>query len=74
MSKVKWGAKSDFEYIHNYKILQRVFDKKHISKHIEVQKLIRGRYQDNLEVRLARPVACCRCAPLLTLLCRCVVL
>ena len=27
LSKVKWGAKSDYEFVHNYKILQQVFAK-----------------------------------------------
>ena len=28
MSKVKWDARNDYEFVHNYKILQRVFEKK----------------------------------------------
>lgn len=49
MSKVKWNCKLDYEYIQNYKLLQSVFNKQGIKKHIEVEKLIKGKYQDNLE-------------------------
>lgn len=49
MSKIKWDARNDYEFVHNYKILQRVFQKKGVNKHVDVQKLIRGKYQDNLE-------------------------
>eukprot|EP01029_Cantina_marsupialis_P027024 TRINITY_DN74198_c1_g1_i1.p1 TRINITY_DN74198_c1_g1~~TRINITY_DN74198_c1_g1_i1.p1 ORF type:complete len:316 (-),score=123.41 TRINITY_DN74198_c1_g1_i1:227-1174(-) len=49
MAKVKWDAKSDYEFIQNYKILQRVFQRKKIERHIEVEKLIRAKYQDNFE-------------------------
>lgn len=49
MSKVKWGAKFDYEFVENYKVLQSSFDKNGIKKHIEVDKLIKARYQDNLE-------------------------
>eukprot|EP00904_Undaria_pinnatifida_P003097 jgi/Undpi1/12789/HiC_scaffold_7.g02456.m1 len=49
MSKVNWEAKSAAEYINNYKVLQSAFDRLHIDKHIDVQRLTRGKYMDNLE-------------------------
>jgi len=49
MSKVDWSANKDYEYIQNYKILQKCFTNLKIDRHIEVDKLIRGKYQDNLE-------------------------
>ena len=49
MTRVRWDAKSAHEYIDNYKIIQQVFEKKGVEKHIEVEKLMRGKYQDNLE-------------------------
>mmetsp|Transcript_17278 Transcript_17278/g.31730 ORF Transcript_17278/g.31730 Transcript_17278/m.31730 type:complete len:234 (+) Transcript_17278:142-843(+) len=49
MSKVNWGAKTDYEFVANYKVLQSVFAKLSISRAIEVDRLIRARYQDNLE-------------------------
>jgi len=49
MSKVNWMARADHEYIPNYKLLQASFDKNNIDKHIDVDKLIRAKYQDNLE-------------------------
>jgi RP/EB family microtubule-associated protein len=49
MSKVNWMAKVDHEFIPNYKILQAAFDRNHIEKHIDVDKLVRAKYQDNLE-------------------------
>ena len=36
LSKVKWGAKFDYEYVENYKVLQNAFDKNGIKKHIDV--------------------------------------
>jgi len=39
LAKVKWGAKFDYEYIENYKILQQAFDKNGVKRHIEVSKL-----------------------------------
>jgi RP/EB family microtubule-associated protein len=49
MSKLNWMAKADHEYVPNYKILQAAFDKNNIDKHVDVDKLIRAKYQDNLE-------------------------
>jgi|APSaa5957512535_1039671.scaffolds.fasta_scaffold159397_1 hypothetical protein len=36
MAKVKWGAKFDYEFMENYKILQNAFLKNGIKRHIEV--------------------------------------
>lgn len=44
-----WEAKTDYEYVQNYKLLQVAFTKNRVQKHIDVNKLIRGKYQDNLE-------------------------
>lgn len=49
MRKLNWMAKCDHEFIPNYKILQAAFDKNSIQKHIEVDRLCRAKYQDNLE-------------------------
>jgi RP/EB family microtubule-associated protein len=49
MSKVDWAANKDYEYIQNYKVLQKAFMQLKIDKHVEVDRLVRGKYQDNLE-------------------------
>jgi len=49
MKKVNWTARAEHESIPNYKVLQQAFDKSGIQRHIEVDKLVRGKYQDNLE-------------------------
>jgi len=49
MSKVNWGAKTDYEYVSNYKILQGAFQSLNVDKHVDVDKLTRAKYQDNLE-------------------------
>jgi RP/EB family microtubule-associated protein len=35
--------------VNNFKILQKAFDSNGITRHIEVQKLVKAKYQDNLE-------------------------
>ena len=49
MSRVNWMARNDFEFVQNYKVLQQAFEKNGVDKWIDVDKLIRGKYQDNLE-------------------------
>jgi RP/EB family microtubule-associated protein len=48
MNKVNWKAKNDYEFIANLKILQSAFEKVGIKKHVEVERLARAKYQDNL--------------------------
>lgn len=49
MSKVNWEAKSDYEYTNNFKLVQSCFTKMNISKPIYIEKLVKAKYQDNLE-------------------------
>lgn len=49
MTKVNWEAKTDYEFVNNYKLLQKAFSKHKVQRHVDVDKLIRAKYQDNLE-------------------------
>jgi RP/EB family microtubule-associated protein len=49
MNKLNWGAKSDYEYVANYKVLQAAFTQLKIDRQVDVTKLIQGKVQDNLE-------------------------
>eukprot|EP00048_Salpingoeca_helianthica_P022377 m.17895 g.17895 ORF g.17895 m.17895 type:complete len:254 (-) comp7237_c0_seq1:239-1000(-) len=49
LAKVKFDAKLEWEFIENFKLLQTLFQKKGIEKDIPVEKLVKGRFQDNFE-------------------------
>ena len=49
LKRVNWEAKNSFEFVQNYKLLQAAFTKNRVQKYIDVDKLIRAKYQDNLE-------------------------
>jgi len=49
MSRVDFTARQEYEYTKNWKLLQNGFQKAGIEKQIPVQRLIKARYQDNLE-------------------------
>ena len=49
MQKVNWEARSDYEFIANYKLLQVAFSRNRVQRHVDVTRLIRAKYQDNLE-------------------------
>jgi microtubule-associated protein, RP/EB family len=42
-------SRSDYEFVSNYKLLQVAFTKNNVQRHVDVDKLIRAKYQDNLE-------------------------
>uniref|UniRef100_A0A3B4V301 Microtubule-associated protein, RP/EB family, member 2 n=1 Tax=Seriola dumerili TaxID=41447 RepID=A0A3B4V301_SERDU len=49
LKKVKFQAKLEHEYIHNFKLLQASFKRMNVDKIIPVEKLVKGRFQDNLD-------------------------
>ncbi|KAF5890164.1 DNA (cytosine-5)-methyltransferase 3A-like isoform X2, partial [Clarias magur] len=49
LKRVKFQAKLEHEYIHNFKILQGSFKKLGVNKIIPVDKLVKGKFQDNFE-------------------------
>merc|ERR1712136_154159 len=49
VKKVKFKTNLEHEYIQNFKLLQGSFKKMHVDKIIPVDKLIKGRFQDNFE-------------------------
>ncbi len=48
-SRINWGAKSEHEFVSNFKLLQKGFLKNKFKKNIDITKLTKCRYQDNLE-------------------------
>ncbi|XP_061113960.1 microtubule-associated protein RP/EB family member 1-like isoform X1 [Conger conger] len=49
LKKVKFGPKLEHEFIHNFKLLQAGFKRMNVDKIIPVDKLIKGKFQDNFE-------------------------
>ncbi|TWW68589.1 microtubule-associated protein RP/EB family member 3-like [Takifugu flavidus] len=49
MKKVKFNAKLEHEYIFNFKILQLSFKKMDVDKIVPVERLVKGKFQDNFE-------------------------
>lgn len=49
MSRVNWKAKNDYEFVNNFKIVQGVMNKQNITKPVHIDKLVKAKYQDNLE-------------------------
>jgi RP/EB family microtubule-associated protein len=50
MGKIKWNARTEPDYIHNFKVLQQALNALSVTRTVDVQKLVRGKYQDNLEM------------------------
>jgi len=49
LKKVKFNTNLEHEYINNFKILQAAFKKMNVDKVVPVDKLIKGKFQDNFE-------------------------
>lgn len=49
LKKVKFQAKLEHEFIHNFKVLQGAFKRMSVDKIIPVERLVKGRFQDNFE-------------------------
>lgn len=49
MSRVNWGAKSDYEFVNNFKLVQNVMVKCNVTKPVPIDRLVKAKYQDNLE-------------------------
>jgi len=49
LEKVNFNAKFDYEFTSNFKVLQAVFAEQGIKKYVDVDKLVKAKYQDNLE-------------------------
>uniref|UniRef100_A0A060T5W7 ARAD1C08734p n=1 Tax=Blastobotrys adeninivorans TaxID=409370 RepID=A0A060T5W7_BLAAD len=49
MAKVKFDANSEYQYIANFKVLQAVLTRQGIDRGVPVERLVKCRFQDNLE-------------------------
>ncbi|KAH8396270.1 hypothetical protein KR222_007221 [Zaprionus bogoriensis] len=49
IKRIKFRANQEHEFVHNFKLLQASFQKKCVLKEIPIERLIKGRFQDNFE-------------------------
>ncbi|EGR33268.1 hypothetical protein IMG5_057330 [Ichthyophthirius multifiliis] len=49
LSKLNWKANQEYEFINNFKILQTGFAKLNVPKPLCIEKLVKCKYQDNIE-------------------------
>jgi len=49
LKKIKFDTKLEHEYINNFKLLQGAFKKMNVDKIVPVDRLVKGRFQDNFE-------------------------
>jgi len=49
MTRVKFNARMEYEYVNNFKILQASFDRHKVDKSVPVTRLVKCKMQDNLE-------------------------
>jgi len=49
IKRVKWKSKLEHEYIQNFKLLQESFKRTGCDKTIPVERLVKGKFQDNFE-------------------------
>ena len=46
---MKFNTKQEHEYINNFKVLQASFKKMSVDKIVPVDRLVKGKFQDNFE-------------------------
>merc|ERR1712193_540752 len=49
LKKVKFKTKLEHEYIQNFKVLQAAFKRMTVDKIVEIDKLVKAKFQDNFE-------------------------
>lgn len=49
MNKVRFDVNSEYQYLNNFKVLQSLFTRHKIDRSIPVERLVKCRFQDNLE-------------------------
>jgi len=49
IKKIKFNTKLEHEYINNFKVLQASFKKMSVDKRVPVDRLVKGKFQDNFE-------------------------